>query len=74
MTPIAPDTPLAVTLSAAQWNQLIFLLDTTPSLPLPHRDVAVLMRAIGEQLQQGAAAIAPAEALGANGHDRPRDG
>ena len=50
-TPISPDTPLAVTLEAQQWNAVMVVLQETPSIPLPHRVVSAIVQAINDQLQ-----------------------
>jgi len=52
MTPIDAQTPLGVTLSAEQWNQVLGLLGEVPA---PYRVTAPLIQAIGQQMQQAAA-------------------
>jgi hypothetical protein len=52
--PVAAELPLAVTLQAQQWNNVLAVLLDTPHLPLPHRVVAALVQAVTDQLQQQA--------------------
>jgi hypothetical protein len=52
--PVPATMPLAVTLEAQQWNQVLTVLLDTPHLPLPHRAVAPLIQTITDQIQQAA--------------------
>lgn len=52
--PVEPTLPLAVTLEAQQWNQIMVVLLDTPNLPLPHRAIASLVQSLNEQLQASA--------------------
>lgn len=52
MSPVDAQTPLAVTLAAEQWNQVLGLLGEVPA---PYRVTAPLIQAIGNQMQQAAA-------------------
>jgi hypothetical protein len=51
MTPINPEMPLAVTLTAAEWNQALAILSEAP-----YRVVATI---IGKITEQASAAAAP---------------
>jgi hypothetical protein len=46
-TPIDPATPIAVTLQAQEWNQLIALVSETPA---PYRVTAPLIQKLGGQI------------------------
>ena len=68
--PIDPTTPLAVTLQAQEWNQVLFVLNDAAGPGISHRVVAPLMQRIAEQVQTAAGqAPAPAPALNGNGVD-----
>jgi hypothetical protein len=49
--PIDASTPLPVTLSAQEWNQVLSLLGEVPA---PYRMTAPLINAIGQQMHQAA--------------------
>lgn len=49
MDPIAPDTPVSVTLQAAEWNALLSVL-----VEAPYKQVAGLIAQITEQAQRHA--------------------
>jgi hypothetical protein len=52
--PINPETPLAVTLTAAEWNQALAILSEAP-----YRTVATIIGKITEQATAAAATSAP---------------
>jgi hypothetical protein len=64
MNPIDPATPMAVTLTAAEWNSVIVLLNETG----PYRIVRPLIANITEQVESAAVSQAPAHANGADSH------
>lgn len=51
MQPILPTTPLSVTLTAQEWNEVVDVLMTAP---VPYRIVHPLMVKLGGQLQRNA--------------------
>jgi hypothetical protein len=59
-------TPLAVTLEAQQWNQILATLNEAP-----YRVAAPLIQRIGQQLQEQTGQLAPAS-VPANGFDAAR--
>jgi hypothetical protein len=66
MMPIAPDTPIAVTLQAQEWNMVLGILSDAP-----YKLVAPIIQKLGEQAQQGAAQ-AGARSNGADAATPPR--
>jgi hypothetical protein len=63
MTPINPETPLAVTLTAAEWNQVLAILSDAP-----YRTVATIIGKITEQASAAAVAAAPPAPNGKDDH------
>lgn len=63
MNPVEPTTPLAATMQAQEWNQILSLLGETG----PWRIVNPLINKLGEQVQTAAGQV-PAQPL-ANGRD-----
>jgi hypothetical protein len=65
MTPIDPTTPIAVTLQAQEWNQVMHWLGKQP-----YEAVAPLITKIGEQAQAAAGQAPQPLANGADSHVR----
>jgi hypothetical protein len=66
MTPIEPTTPIAVTLQAQEWNQVIYWLGKQP-----YEAVAALIGKIGDQAQAAAGqTLQPPLTNGADSHVR----
>ena len=65
MEPMAPDTPVSVTLQAAEWNALLSVL-----VEAPYKQVAGLIAQITEQAQRQAGGMQSGLPL-MNGGDRP---
>lgn len=55
MTTIDAQTPIAITLSAEQWNGVLFVMGEAP---VPYKLSAPLIQGIGQQMQTVAAAVA----------------
>lgn len=63
MNPIEPTTPLAVTLEAQQWNQVVSVLGDGP-----WRIVNPLINKIAEQVQTAAGQMPQPQPNGADSH------
>lgn len=61
MISVEASTPIAVTLSAEQWNGVLFIMGEAP---VPYKLTAPLIQGIGQQMQ---AAVTPKP----NGAERP---